>query len=112
MNRLLRSLVLIPLLIAFGACQAEAYIHATPTGVEAYFKGKVGHNGQEGTPPGKSMGTGKVVLEDGSEFTGEFFDSNDDGKPDNFKPDAGQSGSGGGVSGTTTGNEYYPYTPE
>ena len=112
MKTLLRSLVLIPLLLVFGACKAEAYVKATPTSAEAYFKGEMGETPQEGTPPGSSMGRGRVVLEDGSEYEGEFFDADDDGKPDAFKPDAGQTASGGGMSGTSTGNEYFEYTPE
>lgn len=106
----LRHLAFAALALAFCACKAEGDFRVTPTSVEGHFKGEVGHTSHEGTPPGKSLGKGKITLEDGSTFSGEFFDSDSDGKPDSFKPDAGQSGSGGGMSGTTTGNEYFDLT--
>jgi hypothetical protein len=104
-----RSLLVLPFLLAMFGCKAEAYVQ-TSLG-EIYFKGEVPLDGHEGTPPGSSMGRGTVRLEDGSEFSGEFFDADNNGTPDHFKPDAGQTGTAGGTSVTTTGNEYFDFKP-
>lgn len=61
-----------------------------------------------GTPAddsGTSMGRGEVTMENGDVLEGELFDTDGDGKPDKFKPDAGQSGSG--AAGETNGTDWF-----
>ena len=46
--------------------------------------------GEPADPAATPMGSGTISLEEGGTFTGDFYDTDGDGKPDKFKPDGGQ----------------------
>jgi hypothetical protein len=107
----LRWIAWLVLAAAFCACEFDGGYRRTPNGNEAWVKGRIDlDNPRKGRPPGESLGRGKCTLENGDTFEGEYFDANGDAVPDAFKPDAGQTGSGGGVSHTTGGGDYYELT--
>ncbi len=58
-----------------------------------------------------SLGRGTVVLDEtGEEFEGEFFDTDNDGAPDKFKPDKGQGSNN--AKGETNGSDWHDITPQ
>jgi hypothetical protein len=101
--RALRWLLLVSLSFAFAACKADAEVQHGNS--RASLKIEIDPAVLEGNPPGRMMGRGTVTLENGQTFTGEFYDSNGDNRPDAFRPDAGQSA--GGASGSSTGSQHF-----
>lgn len=89
--------------LVLSACAASG--HYDGPGGTISFSGEIHLDSGEPADPGaESLGTGEITLEDGSTFTGEFFDTNGDGTPDRFKPDAGQDT---GHGATTDGETWY-----
>ena len=101
--------LLLPILaLALAGCKFTAEFK-TPAGFDAKMSGELNPFSGKPAEGGKSMGRGKITLEDGTELKGEFFDTDGDGKPDKFKPDEGQGGNSGDF-GTTNGNDWYDLT--
>ncbi len=103
LQRMLLILVSLSLFILVG-CQVTAHVEAP--GISVDYEGTLDENsGQPDDGSGTSLGRGTVTMENGDTLEGEFFDTDGDGKPDKFKPDAGQSGSG--AYGETNGTDWY-----
>ena len=62
-------------------------------------------SGEPADDSGTSLGSGEIEMDNGDTFTGEFFDTDGDGNPDKFKPDAGQTGSE--MAGETNGTDWF-----
>lgn len=73
-------------------------------GFEIRFTAEINTDGEE-AGEGKSLGRGTAEFEDGTKLEGEFFDTDDDGKADKFKPDANQGEDS--EYGTTNGTDWY-----
>jgi hypothetical protein len=92
-------------LLALGACTATADI--THGDTEAHFKVDVDPKGKPADDDATSIGRGRVTIDKtGEEFEGEFYDTDHDGTPDKFKPDAGQK-SRYSLGGKTDGENWH-----
>ena len=88
-----------------GSCKATLSV-TDSDGSTMKYEGEIDPwGGEPADRTATSLGRGTAVMEDGTELEGEFFDTNGDGQPDKFKPDAGQSSDS--VSGETNGDDWY-----
>jgi len=88
-------------LLLLGGCQFEGGY--TPTeGPYFRIKGVCPMCGKPLGDDARSLGKGEIQLEGGQKFKGEFFDSDKDGVPDAFVPDAGQATAFGTTDGRTS----------
>jgi len=88
-----------------GACKATADITHGDTQVN--LEVDVDPKGKPSDDDATPIGRGTITLDEtGEQFKGEFFDTDEDGAPDKFKPDAGQR-SRYSLGGKTDGKKWH-----
>ncbi len=90
-------------LLALASCEGEGEYESEDGTVSGDIT--LDEDSGETAGEGDHLGTGTVTLENGGTFRGDFYDTDEDGRPDKFKPKRGQGSKN--VEGETNGKDWY-----
>jgi len=114
MHRVSVYLFLPLLLLSLAGCRVHVELIIKPDGFSASYTGELDYFASKATPKEpnvKSLGRGTGTIDkSGETFTGEWYDTNNDGLPDRLRPDAGQTS--GLAADPTNGRDWYSFTPD
>ena len=92
----------------FSACRFTGSYEGPAGAIEV--SGQIDpRSGSTADPGAKSLGRGTITLDNGTTYSGEFFDTDGNTQPDKFQPEAGQDHGVG--QGSTNGSDWYELKP-